>query len=506
MNPNSPFDTATGSDRLSKPGYIALALVAIVVSAFLISKMGIIGLAVIIVLPILSGWMYVLFKYPITGLYTAVVYSFVYLGLGKYISGIQFGILLDALLILTYIALILNKFRERVDWSPIKRDITYFSAVWFAYLLFQIFNPEAQSLGAWSSGRGLGLYMFLAVPLTLLFINTNRKLDTFLLIWAILSILASLKGIMQVRFGADPFEQAWLNEGNYKTHVLFGKLRAFSFMSDAGQFGANQGYSAVMAIIVATSQKDIRRKIFFLVVGITALYGLFISGTRGALSVPLVGFTTYFILKKNLWITTAGFVLLVMVFIFFKFTTIGQGNANIRRMRTAFDPNDASLQVRLANQRVLKSYMASRPFGGGLGHGGVKAQRYLPNAFLSQVPTDSGYVLVWVELGIVGLLFLLFIFFYVLIKASYRIMFRIRDPVLKIKMAALASGMAGIMVANYGNAVYSQNPTFLLMIISMAILVSSEVFDNKDEEQAGKETPVEVKGNVKAMAVKNINY
>jgi len=38
------------------------------------------------------------------------------------------------------------------------------------------------------------------------------------------------------------------------------------------------------------------------------------------------------------------------VYIFFAHTTIGQGNAEIRRMRTAFDPNEASLQVRLENQ------------------------------------------------------------------------------------------------------------------------------------------------------------
>ena len=55
--------------------------------------------------------------------------------------------------------------------------------------------------------------------------------------------------------------------------------------------------------------------------------------------------------------------------------------------------------------------MASRPFGGGIGHGGVKAQKYLPNAYLSQVPTDSGYVLIWVEQGIVGLILYLFLLF-----------------------------------------------------------------------------------------------
>jgi hypothetical protein len=480
LNQNNPFETGSGSDRITNIRNIGLILTVIIISAWLISKMGIVGAVALLLLPVVSVFFFLLFRYPILGLYSALIYSFFVLGIGKYISGVQFGIFMDGILILTYIALIFNKFEERVNWSPVIRDITLLSTLWFAYILLQLVNPEAKSMAAWTTGRGFGLYIFLIIPLTLLFIDSNKKLDTLLIIWATLSLLATIKGIIQIRFGADQWEQAWLNEGNFKTHVLYGKLRAFSFMSDAGQFGANQGYSAVMALIVASAQKNIRRKIFFIVVGAFALYGLVISGTRGALAVPVVGFATFFVMRKNKWIMFSGFIALVVVFVFFKYTSIGQGNANIRRMRTAFDPNDASLQVRLANQRILKSYMASRPFGGGLGHGGVKAQRFLPNAFLSQVPTDSGYVLVWVELGVVGLALHLFMLFYVLIKGSFRIMFRIRDPDLKIKMAALASGMAGIVVANYGNSVFSQMPTFMLMSITMALLMNSDVLDSAE--------------------------
>jgi hypothetical protein len=121
--------------------------------------------------------------------------------------------------------------------------------------------------------------------------------------------------------------------------------------------------------------------------------------------------------------------------------------------------------------------MVSRPFGGGIGHGGVKARRFLPNAFLSQIPTDSWYVLIWVEQGIVGLILHLFILGYVLLKSSYRIMFRIRDPVLKIKMTALAAGMAGVVVASYGNAVLGQMPTSILVYMSMAMLMNTKNLD-----------------------------
>jgi hypothetical protein len=477
LNRQNPFESESGSGKLTEPANIALIICIVLISAWLIFKMQIVGGLFLMAIPVAAIFLYFLFRYPILGLYSAVAYSFIVLGLGKYITVMPLGTLLDGILLITLLALIFNKFRERVDWSPAMKNITLFSVIWFGYCLFELINPEARSSQAWFSGRGIGVYMLFTVVLTLLLIDDNRKLDTFLYIWAVFSLLATIKGIMQVKFGVDHWEKAWLDAGNAKTHILFGKLRAFSFMSDAGQFGANQGYSGVMALIVSTAQKNKLKKWFFIVVGVLGIYGLVISGTRGALSVPIIGFATFFVLRKNKTIMAAGFVAMVLIVVFFKFTSIGQGNANIRRMRTAFDPNDASLNVRLDNQRRLKNYLASRPFGGGIGHGGVKAQRFLPNAYLSQIATDSGYVLIWVEMGIVGLAMHLFILFYVLGKSCYLILFRIRDPIVKLKFSALASGMAGIIVANYGNAVLTQMPTNILIYVSMAVLLSPEVFD-----------------------------
>ena len=287
---------------------------------------------------------------------------------------------------------------------------------------------------------------------------------------------------MQLQIGLDAAEQGWLDDGNAKTHVLFGKLRVFSFMSDAGQFGGNQAYSAVVSFIFSLAQTDRKKKWFFLVVSLLAFYGMIISGTRGAISVPLAGFMLFFILRKNIRVLSIGVAILAVVFIFFKFTMIGQGNDQIRRMRTAFDPNDASLQVRLDNQRLLKRYLASRPFGGGIGHGGVKAQKYLPNAFLSQIATDSWYVLVWVEMGIIGLLMHLFILFYTLIRGTWMVMFRLKDPKLKLKISALIAGLAGVMVASYGNAVLGAMPTGMLIYTSMAIILNAKALDKNNNE------------------------
>jgi hypothetical protein len=485
----NPFEVYSGSDRLREPRFIFFLFFTVILFSFLFSAIGILGIGLISGLTIMLVYSFFLFTNPIIGLYTAIVFGFILIGFGRYAKDLQVGLGMDGILVLTYLALIMNRFKEKVDWTPANKDITILSAIWLFYALFEIVNPEARSVAAWFSGRGVFLYMILIVPLTLLFINNNRKLDTFFIIWGVFSILATLKGIMQLKFGVDQWEQGWLNEGNYKTHILFGKLRVFSFMSDAGQFGANQAYSAVVAIVYSMSQKG-KRKFFFILVGILGLYGMIISGTRGSMSVPLAGFMTFFILRKNVKVLAFGVGLLLIVFIFFKFTSIGQGNDQIRRMRTAFDPNDASLQVRIENQKILKRYLATRPFGGGIGHGGVKAQKFLPNAFLSQIATDSWYVLIWVEEGIVGLILHLFILFYTVGKASYKVMFKIRDPILKLKMSALISGMAGVMLASYGNAVLGTMPTSVLIYISMAIMLNSEVFISPEYKEIPKNIQV----------------
>lgn len=487
-NETDPFKASTGSDRLESPKFYVILLSVAVVSGWVITHKGIMAGLGLVALPFMVFFFYWLFRKPIVGFYATIILGFVLLGIGRYVPpDLQIGLAMDGMLFLTYVALFFNRFYEKIDWSPAKRDVTLLAAIWFGFSLLQFFNPEVQSRTAWLAGmRGISLYMMMIIPLALLFIDNMKKVDLFLKIWGTLSILASLKGIMQIVIGPDPFEQIWLNTDAGLTHIIFGNLRAFSFMSDAGQFGANQAYSAVVATIVAFAQKTTRRRLFFLAVAGLGFIGMFLSGTRGAISIPLAGFFIFFVLRKNIFVMVSGVVLLIIIFAFFKFTYVGQGNQFIRRMRSAFNPNDPSLQVRLENQRTLSTYLAKRPFGGGIGHAGVKAKAYLPGSFLSKIATDSWYVLIWAEQGIVGLLLHLFILFYILFKSSYLIMFRIRDPAVKMKMAALTSGMAGGMVASYGNAVLGTMPTSLLIYTSMALMLNAMHFDKTEIETENK--------------------
>lgn len=475
------FNMITGSDKLRKPRYLALIVIVVGISFWFLLKMGITAAVALVVIPLMIWYFYWLFSYPIVGFYSIIITGFILLGLSRYIeTDIQFGPFVDLLFFLTYLALFFNRFYEKIDWSPVKKDVTLLAFIWFAYGMLQFLNPEVQSRAAWLSGvRGISLYMMLLIPLVLMFINDNKKLDRFFVIWGIFSIIASIKGIIQVAVGPDKFESDWLATDAGLTHIIFGNLRAFGIFTDAGQFGANQGYSAVVASILVLTKIPFHKRVFFVVVAVLGFVGMFLSGTRGAISIPLTGFFLFFVLRKNVLVMISGLVLLIIVFSFFKFTYIGQGNQFIRRMRSAFNPNDASLQVRLENQRMLKTYLSSRPFGGGIGHAGAKARAFLPNSYLANIATDSWYVLIWAEQGIVGLVLHLFILFYIMIKGSFLIMYRVKDPVVKMKMSALAAGMFGVMVASYGNAVLGTMPTSFLIYTTMALLLNVNVLDNE---------------------------
>ncbi|MEI6274803.1 MAG: O-antigen ligase family protein [Prolixibacteraceae bacterium] len=477
---NNPFESGSGSDRTLSPLYILLLVIVMGIFAWLTSQMNLAVGLILIGLPFVFIYLVFLFKRPVLGLYTAVVFSFLLNGMGRYFTNIPLGLMMDGILIGTFISLFFSQIYRKVDWTLANKDITWLAIFWFAYALLEFFNPEFRSMGAWISGiRSVSFYMLMIVPLALILMNTNRHLTIFFYLWGGFSLLVSLKGIIQNFIGVDPWEQAWLNQGGAVTHVIFGNLRIFSFLSDAGQFGANQAYSALVAGILFFTETTRKNKIFFASVAILGFYGMILSGTRGAISVPIAGLAAFIVLRKNFLITISGILLLILIVVFFKFTYIGQGNQYIRRTRSAFDMNDPSFQVRLENQQKLRVYLATRPFGGGLGQAGVKAQRFLPDTYLSSIPTDSWYVMIWAEEGIVGLLLHLFILFYIVGKSSYLIMFKIRDPILKMKMAALTSGMFGVIVASYGNQVLGSLPTCILIYISMALMINSEKLDDQ---------------------------
>jgi hypothetical protein len=79
----------------------------------------------------------------------------------------------------------------------------------------------------WIAGRGVGFYFF-SLLFLLSCLSTIIKLDLSIRLGRIFHT-CNIERNRAADFGVDAAEQAWLDDGASQTHVLFGKLRIFSF-------------------------------------------------------------------------------------------------------------------------------------------------------------------------------------------------------------------------------------------------------------------------------------
>ena len=470
-----------GARKLEHPLVIAIIVMIAVVSGVVIAKGGFkIAIFFVAMIPVLI-FLNRVFNNPPVGIYTLLVFAFLAIGATRYIQGVPLGLSIDAFLVITILGFFFKYFNVKIDFQQINRDIVFLLFFWFLYIVIQLGNPQALSRTAWFYAmRGVALYSLLLIPIALFTFNRIRYMMGFLYLWGVFTILATLNGLKQQYIGLDYAEQYWLDTVGAVTHIIMGQLRIFSFFSDAGQFGAAQAAAGVVGILVATVKKGLRNRIFFLTMGFMGLWGMFLSGTRGAMIVPMLGGVVYIILRKNIRVIIIGGFMMTVIYVFFAYTYIGDSNYQIARMRTAFRPDtDASYQVRLENRRILAEYLASRPIGGGVGSAGNWGQRFSPQGYLAQIATDSWYVQIWAETGIIGLFIHVFILSYIMLKGFYIILFRVKNPELVGILGALHAGFAGIMGASYGNGVLGQIPTGPLIYLSWAFVFMGQQFDRE---------------------------
>lgn len=459
LSASRPFSLL--DSRWLLPGALTGALAA----GWLVGKTGIAGSAALVAVPLLVSFVLLVFYFPRAGFLSFIVYSFVVMFVNRHIPNVPFGLGLEGLLLLTWLAVAFHQSPE-YSWSLVQNDLCKLTLFWFGLNVLELGNPAGASPVGWFyEMRGTALYWFLSVPLAFLVFNTRRDLRTFLWLVIGFSVLGALYGIKQQKLGVDTMEQAWLDQGAYRTHVLFGQLRIFSSYSEAAQFGASQAHVALICIILALGPYALWKRVALAAAAFLLLYGMLISGTRGALFVLVVGTFVYLVLSKKTRVLLIGSIVALGAFGVLKYTYIGNGNANIVRLRTSVNPQDASLLVRVKNQAILREYLATRPLGGGVGSIGIWGQTYNPGRFLTKIPPDSYFVKVWAEYGIVGFLIWFGIILYILGKCC-GIVWNIRDPSLRQQLLALTAGFAGVLVSSYGNEVMNQMPSAMIIYVS----------------------------------------
>lgn len=461
--------------------------------------------AIICAVPFVLMFVSVFIQYPVVLFLILFTVNYIIMGLGRYMSiPVPISVLMDSLFIATMLMLCLNLIRGRLTFKQEVIPFMLLYGIWMVYGIIQVFNNTTGMgfdfhLTPWfKEVRPMIFHAFYVIVIFALLFNKNKHIKYFLYVWGFFIILATVKGYIQRNRGFDSAEMIWLMSGGARTHFIHSGIRYFSFFTDAANYGSNMAFSLVTYAICFLYEKNRIDKICWAVIALAAGYGLMLSGTRTALLVAISGFVLYTLLSKNVRLFLVSCSVLLLAVGILKFTTIGNGNQFVRRMRSAFDPEDASLQVRLDNQKAIKSYMKEAPWGIGIGIGMGADQLPQNNKYwiVSITPSDSTLVYVWMRTGVIGIVLFLLVLCLAVVAQSFIVLFRIKDKQLRGMLTAFTCASACMIVAAYGNNIYSQYPNTLLVFGLQTLVFMGPYFDKQitiEKEQKKLEIKNEIR-------------
>ena len=347
--------------------------------------------------------------------------------------------------------------------------------IWCGFCTIQVLNDTCNlgiDFGRWYTGARLMAFQILYIFLVFtVYISSPEVLMRYIKIWALLSLFTVYWTWKQQYIGFTVAENAWMQTRGRSTHILnAGTLtRYFSTFSDAANYGCNAAASTVAFILFGITSRIKKDRLLFLATGILVFWGMFASGTRTAIFCVAAGFIVYIFLSKSFKIAIPFTVVFAISAFLLVFTTIGQGNQQIRRMRSAFNKDDASANVRDINKEAIRKYIKDAPWGIGIGMGyNVPANNKY--AKLATIPPDSEYVNIWIKTGPIGITIFIATTLLMLAGACSTVFFKLKSRSLMGIGAGFCCAFVSIQLGGYANQVLMQFPNCLIFYGGLAIV------------------------------------
>ena len=434
--------------------------------------------AIICTLPIVVLLVYVAFSYTMIVFWTLIVVNY-FLQFVNKLQMLPGGIpvsMYNELLELLLLGIAIIDARQSPHFERTANLMLATLLCWCGFCTLEVLNNTCDlgiDVGGWYGGaRMMAFQLLYAFLVFSLYITNPDRLMKYLRLWAILSLFSVFWTWKQVHLGLTPTENSWLQSSGRVTHLLNGGtlIRYWSTHNDAANYGINAAATAVVYFVMAITTKIRFDRFFFAITGALIVWGMFQSGTRTAIFCLFLGFAVFLVLSKSLKIIVpsaivGGFFLVILVF-----TNIGNGNQQIRRMRSAFNRNDASSNVRAINQEAIRKYIRDAPWGIGLGasYNNVPANNKYKK--LSVIPPDSEYVFIWVHTGRIGITTFLILTAIMFLGACSVVFNKIKSRSLMGVGAGFCGAFAAIQLGGYGNQVLMQFPNCLIFYGGLAIV------------------------------------
>ena len=455
-------------------GRVLLLFLLFLLSLYSLVNSGIQGMAMIAAIPFVILYIYIAFKYRMFTFWILFIVNYLVMFLGREGMMPLPASLPNELLEIVLIAIAIIDLKES-HFENLANLMLFALLGWCAFCVIEVFNDTCGlgiNIGAWFTGIRLMAFQLLYASIVFaLYIATPQRIYQLLFVLACCSLFAVFWCWKQINIGWTAAEAHWLYvQDHARQHIVNGIVRYFGTFTDAANFGIHMAAVSVAFYIIAITNRIIKYKLFFGVVATLCTWAMFQSGTRTAIFCMIAGFMVFIVLSKSVKIIVPVTIIFGLFICMLIFTNIGNGNSQIRRMRSAFNPEDASANVRDINKQAISKYMKDAPWGIGIGIFEQDIPAWNKFKKVSQIPPDSEYVFIWVRTGKIGVTWFIICNMIMLLGACCIVFFSIKNRSLRGIGAAWCSAFVAIHLGGYANQILMQFPNVLIFYGGLTIV------------------------------------
>ena len=430
--------------------------------------------------------------YPVIGYYLAFFSSLILALPEKLLNADQMlptGLIPEFISYLALVGVVTkHKYRREIDNRFWYNGITLWMLILFVYYVLELFNPAMPNKFGWFNffRKQVSFFSFFYVSYCIL--NSRKAIWNFVKLWVVVSTLHVLYCCKQQWFGFFDFEYYWVvsDETRSQLYINWGFFRRFGLMSDPANAGILYAVSCVLILVLALRATKWPERTIYYILAILHFLAAGYTGTRTSTLMIIAGVAFYCIItlyERKTLIFSAFFV---MLFIGIMNVPI-YDNFVINRIRSTFEGSkDHSQMARDINRKTVQPYVYRHPIGGGINTSGVPGYLYNPGHYLNQFSADSGYMLVMMEQGPLGLIMTL-IFYFVILRTGIKYFYRVRDPDIKTLYIGSLVFIFTMMVAQFSQSAIGQYPSILFYLGATVLIIKLERYDSTAIEKTAEQ-------------------
>lgn len=470
-------------------GRVLLLFLLFLLAIFEFVTAGFPHFAIICILPLVILYIYVTFKWRMFTFWTLIVINY-FLQMKDVHLPVPMSLPNEMLEIILLVIAIIDA-RQTPHFERTANLMLLALCLWCGFCTLELLNDTCDlgiDIGAWYTGARLMAFQMLYTFIVFsVYVSSPVILMRYIKLWAVLSLFSAYWVWKQQNMGFTVAENIWLQTRGSTTHILNAGtlIRYFSTFSDAANYGCNAAATTVAFILFGITSKIINDRIFFIITAVAVFWGMFASGTRTAIFCIGAGLFLYIFMSRSVKIAIPFSIVFTICAFLLIFTNIGNGNQQIRRMRSAFNKDDASANVRDANKDVIRKYIKDAPWGIGLGMGyNVPANNKFNK--IATIPPDSEYVYIWIRTGPIGMTTFVITTILMFAGAFYVVFVRLKSKSLRGIGAGFTCAFVSIQLGGYANQVLMQFPNNLIFYGGLAIVYVLPYLEPEWEEYEKK--------------------